>query len=181
MARLARRHSTSRKFVRAQRERARHAVDVAFAAPAAMPLGETFPRVSASWVRRFALAVILIVHGSYRHVVELLRDLFGLSLMAERGVLVDHATVHRWALKMLPVLAAVFRRRKLPVGKYWRVNETYVLVGGRWKHLYRAVDKRKSPISTVLDDQYSEGLSLTLTSSTLKAVGSKAPPIHALR
>ncbi len=30
--------------------------------------------------------------------------------MAERGVMVDHATVHRWALKMLPVLAAVPRR-----------------------------------------------------------------------
>ena len=30
-------------------------------------------------MRRFALAVILIGHGSYRHVVELLRDLFGLS------------------------------------------------------------------------------------------------------
>jgi transposase-like protein len=38
------------------------------------------------------------------------------EMMAERGVVVDHATVHRWALKMLPVLAAVFRGRKLPVG-----------------------------------------------------------------
>jgi transposase-like protein len=28
-------------------------------------------------------------------------------MMAERGVLVGHATVHRWALKILPVLAAV--------------------------------------------------------------------------
>src|SRR3954468_1226165 len=32
------------------------------------------------------------------------------EMMAERGVLVDHATVHRWALKMLPVLAKVGRR-----------------------------------------------------------------------
>ena len=56
-------------------------------------------------------------------------------------MLVDHSTVHRWALKMLPVLAAVLRRRKLPVGSSWRVDETYVLVGGRWKYLYRAVDK----------------------------------------
>lgn len=30
------------------------------------------------------------------------------EMTAERGVSVDHATVHRWALKMLPVLAAVF-------------------------------------------------------------------------
>ena len=40
---------------------------------------------------------------SLRHIEE---------MMAERGVFVDHATVHRWSIKMLPVLAAVFRRRK---------------------------------------------------------------------
>jgi transposase-like protein len=34
---------------------------------------------------------------------------------------------------MLPVLAKVFRRRKHPVGGSWRVDETYVLVGGQWK------------------------------------------------
>ena len=40
---------------------------------------------------------------SFRHLEE---------MMAERGVFVDHSTVHRWAIKMLPVLALVFRRRK---------------------------------------------------------------------
>ena len=40
---------------------------------------------------------------SLRHIQE---------MMAERGVAVDHATVHRWAIKILPVLTAVFRRRK---------------------------------------------------------------------
>jgi putative transposase len=38
---------------------------------------------------------------SLRHIVE---------IMQERGVSVDHATVHRWAIKMLPPLAAVFGR-----------------------------------------------------------------------
>jgi transposase-like protein len=28
-------------------------------------------------------------------------------MMAERGILVDHSTVHRWALKLLAVLAAL--------------------------------------------------------------------------
>jgi transposase-like protein len=71
-------------------------------------------------------------------------------MMAERGVLVDHATVHRWALKMLPVLAVVFRRRKLPVGSSWRVDETYVLVGGQWKYLYRVVDKLGQTVDFLL-------------------------------
>ena len=38
------------------------------------------------------------------------------AMMQKRGVFVDHATVHRWALKILPILALVFRRRKRPVG-----------------------------------------------------------------
>ena len=62
------------------------------------------------------------------------------EMMAERGVVVDHATVHRWALKILPVLAQVFRRRKSPIRSSWRVDETYILVHGQWKYLYRAVD-----------------------------------------
>ena len=44
---------------------------------------------------------------SLRHIEE---------LMHQRGVFVNHSTVHRWAIKMLPVLAAVFRRCKRPVG-----------------------------------------------------------------
>ena len=28
------------------------------------------------------------------------------EMMQERGVFVDHTTAHRWAIKMLPVLAA---------------------------------------------------------------------------
>ena len=34
------------------------------------------------------------------------------EMMVERGVVVDHATIHRWSIKMMPILAAVFRRRQ---------------------------------------------------------------------
>jgi putative transposase len=39
------------------------------------------------------------------------------EMMAERGVVVDHSTIHRWSMKMLPVLAAALCRRKRPVGR----------------------------------------------------------------
>ena len=55
------------------------------------------------------------------------------EMMAERGVFVDQSTSHRWSIKMLPVLAAIFRRRKHPVGRSWRMDETYVKVSGQWK------------------------------------------------
>ena len=78
---------------------------------------------------------------SLRHVEE---------MMAERGVAVDHATVHRWAIKILSVLAAVFRRRKRPVGVSWRMDETYIKVAGEWKCLYRAVDRDGDTIDFLL-------------------------------
>lgn len=53
------------------------------------------------------------------------------EMMQERGVRIDHVTIHRWAIKILPVLAAVFRRRKRLVGTSWRMDETYVKVAGQ--------------------------------------------------
>ena len=72
------------------------------------------------------------------------------EMMAERGVVVDHTTVHRWAVKMLPVLSLMLRRHKRPVGLSWRMDETYVKVGGQWKYLYRAVDKAGQTIDFLL-------------------------------
>jgi transposase-like protein len=77
-----------------------------------------------------------------------LRDLE--EMMAERGVSVDHATVHRWASKIVPVLAAVLRRRKRPVSKSWRMDETYIKVHGQWKYLYRTVDHEGDTIDFLL-------------------------------
>ena len=72
------------------------------------------------------------------------------EMMAERGVVVDHATIHRWSIKMLPVLAAVFCRRKRTVGASRRMDETYVKISCEWKYLYRAVDRAGHTIGFLL-------------------------------
>ena len=97
---------------------------------------------------QFPLEVKLVCVRWYAAYPLSLRNLE--EMMAERVVLVYHATVHRWALKLLPVLAAVLRLRKLPVSKSWRVDETYVLVAGQWKYLYRAVDKLGQTVDFLL-------------------------------
>jgi putative transposase len=68
------------------------------------------------------------------------------EMMAERGIAVDHSTVHRWVIKMVPLLEKAFRHHKRPVGKSWRMDEMYIRVKGQWKYLYRAVDKAGNTI-----------------------------------
>jgi putative transposase len=72
------------------------------------------------------------------------------EMMQERGVSVDHATLNRWVLKYAPEFEKQFRRRQQPVGKSWRMDETYVRVKGQWKYLYRAVDKEGHTIDFLL-------------------------------
>ena len=73
-------------------------------------------RVCVGWCAAYPL--------SFRNIEE---------MMAERGVFVDHATLHCWSIKMLPGLAGALRRRKRPVGLSWRMDETCVKISGQWR------------------------------------------------
>jgi IS6 family transposase len=76
------------------------------------------------WYLRYGL--------SYRDVEELL---------VERGIEVDHVTIHRWVQRFTPLLIDAARPCRHSVGGRWFVDETYVKVGGRWRYVYRAVDE----------------------------------------
>src|SRR5258705_1190922 len=68
------------------------------------------------------------------------------EMMAERAIGVDHSTVHRWVIKLVPLFEKTFRKHKRPVGKSWRMDETYIKVKGSSRYLYRAVDKAGNTI-----------------------------------
>ena len=76
----------------------------------------------------YPLEVMLVCSRWYSAYPLSLRHLD--EIMQERGVFVDRSTIHRWALKILPVLALIFRRRKRSVGSSWRLDETYIKVAG---------------------------------------------------
>lgn len=39
------------------------------------------------------------------------------EMMAERIISIDHSTLHRWVIRMVPLLDKAFRRHKRPVGR----------------------------------------------------------------
>jgi transposase-like protein len=63
------------------------------------------------------------------------------ELLAERGVEVDHVTVYRWVQRFTPLFAEAARPLRHATGDRWFVDETYVKAAGRWRYLYRAVDR----------------------------------------
>jgi transposase-like protein len=88
--------------------------------------------------RHFDRSVILLCVRWYLAYSLSLRNLE--EMMAERGISVDHATVHRWVVRYSPELLERFNLRKRSVTRKWHVDETYIKVRGQWKYLYRAID-----------------------------------------
>jgi putative transposase len=78
------------------------------------------------------------------------------EMMQERGVFVDHSTIHRWIIKLTPVLEEAFRKRKRKrgvgavAGKSWRMDETYIKIRGEDRYWYRAVDKQGNTVDLLL-------------------------------
>jgi transposase, IS6 family len=67
------------------------------------------------------------------------------QMLTERGVPVDHSTIYRWVQRYGPELDSRTRWYR-QLGEWsaqsWRVDETYLRVGGRWCYLYRAITSR---------------------------------------
>ncbi len=73
------------------------------------------------------------------------------EMLAERGIDADHSTLHRWVIRLVPLLEKAFRRHKRTMGRRWRMDETYIK--GQWKYLYRAVDTAGQTIDFLLADR----------------------------
>jgi putative transposase len=88
--------------------------------------------------RHFDRSVILLCVRWYLAYNLSLRNLE--EMMAERGIAVDHATIHRWVVRYSSELLERFNHRKRAVSGKLHVDETYIRVRGQWRYHYRAID-----------------------------------------
>ena len=88
---------------------------------------------------RFPPEVILLAVRWYLRYGLSYRDLE--ELLVERGIEVDHVTLHRWVQRFTPLLIDAARPCRHLAGDRWFVDETYVKVAGVWSYVYRAVDQ----------------------------------------
>lgn len=93
------------------------------------------------------------------------------EILAERGVVVDHATLNRWVVKYASELAAVAQHRKARTAPSWRLDETYVKVRGDWCYLYRAVDTTGQTLDFMLSEHRDETAALRFLAQAISANG----------
>jgi transposase-like protein len=72
------------------------------------------------------------------------------AMMAERDVIVSHATIMRWVLRYATEYERRWDRFARPPGTSWRVDETAVSVRGGRHYLFRAVDKNGKSVGSLL-------------------------------
>ena len=71
-------------------------------------------------------------------------------MMAERGIDISHWAIMRWVHQYAPELDKKIRRKLKPTGDSWKLDETYIKIKGKWKYLYRAVDKQGNTLDFYL-------------------------------
>src|SRR5471030_2711410 len=86
--------------------------------------------------RHFDREIIVLCVRWYLRFKLSFRDL--VEMMSERGLSLAHTTIMRWVKRFTPELVKRWNRFSVPVGRSWRVDETYVKIRGKWVYLYRA-------------------------------------------
>ena len=98
--------------------------------------------------RQFEPGLILLCVRWYLRYAVSYRDLE--EMMRERGLCVDHTTIYRWVQCYAPEIDKRCRPFLRRTTDSYRIDETYVRVGGAWHYLYRGVDSNGDTLDFLL-------------------------------
>ena len=123
---------------------------------------------------RFPVEIILLCVRWYCKYGITCRDLA--EMMQERGVEVDASTIFRWVQRY--ELEKRVRWYQGYRSGSWRVDETYVRVGGQWKYLFRVIDKHGQLIDFMLLDRRNTRAAYRFLGKALKTM--RNWPLHSI-
>jgi len=125
--------------------------------------------------RHYLPEIILLCVRWYLRYPLSYRDLA--EMMAERGLKIAHTTIYRWVMAYAPQINKRCRKHLKTSNDSWKVDETYVKVNGKWKYLYRAIDKEGNTIDFLLSAKRDAGAATRFLGKALKSKHSVTPRV----
>ena len=78
------------------------------------------------------------------------------ELLLQRGFEISYETIRTWEFRFAPLVSKNLRAKRRGVaGRSWYLDETYIKVSGRWRYLYRAIDREGFCQNSALTENFS--------------------------
>jgi putative transposase len=75
------------------------------------------------------------------------------ELLLQRGFEVSYETIRIWEFRFAPLVSENLRAKRRGIaGHSWYLDETYIKVSGRWRYLYRAIDREGNLLDSMLSE-----------------------------
>ena len=75
------------------------------------------------------------------------------ELLLQRGFEVSYETIRMWEFRFAPLVSENLRAKRRGIaGRSWYLDETYIKVSGKWRYLYRAIDREGNLLDSMLSE-----------------------------
>ncbi len=96
------------------------------------------------------------------------------ELLLQRGFEISHETIRAWEFRFTPLVSEKLRSKRRGVaGRSWYLDETYIKVNGRWRYLYRAIDREGNLLDSMLSEHRDKHAARRFLRRLLDSAGQK--------
>jgi transposase-like protein len=96
------------------------------------------------------------------------------ELLLQRGFEVSHETIRVWEYRFASLISENLRaKRRGKAGRSWYLDETYIKVNGRWRYLYRAIDREGNLLDSMLSEHRDKHAARRFLRRLLDSAGQK--------